>query len=63
MRVNRKLFCTVSAFIDLESVPYSGEGGRMCSVKKVFLKISQNSKRNTCARVTFLIKLRFFNKG
>ena len=28
-----------------------------CSVKKVFLKISQNSQGNTCARVSFLIKL------
>ena len=26
-----------------------------CSVKKVFLKISQNSQENTCARVSFLI--------
>ena len=24
-----------------------------CSVKKVFLKISQNSQENTCARVCF----------
>ena len=30
---------------------------QMCSVKKVFLEISQNSKENTCARVSFLIKL------
>ena len=30
---------------------------RRCSVKKVFLKISQNSKENTGARVSFLIKL------
>ena len=29
-----------------------------CSVKKVFLEISQNSQENTCARVTFSIKLR-----
>ena len=29
-----------------------------CSVKKVFLKISQNSQKNTCARVFFLIKLK-----
>ena len=29
----------------------------MCSVKKVFLEISQNSQENTCARVSFLIKL------
>ena len=28
-----------------------------CSVKKVFLKISQNSQENTCARVCFLTKL------
>ena len=27
-----------------------------CSVKKAFLKISQNSKKNTCARVSFLMK-------
>ena len=28
-----------------------------CSIKKVFLKISQNSQENTCARVSFSIKL------
>ena len=28
-----------------------------CSVKKVFLEISQNSQENTCVRVSFLIKL------
>ena len=27
-----------------------------CSVKKVFLEISQNSQENTCARVSFLLK-------
>ena len=30
---------------------------RRFSVKKVFLEISQNSQENTCARVSFLIKL------
>ena len=30
---------------------------RRCSVKKVFLEISQNSQENICARVSFLIKL------
>ena len=30
---------------------------RRSSVKKVFWEISQNSKENTCARVSFLIKL------
>ena len=29
---------------------------RRCSVKKMFLKISQNSQENTCARVSLLIK-------
>ena len=28
---------------------------RRCSVKKVFLEISQNSQENTCARVSFFI--------
>ena len=28
-----------------------------CSVKKVFLEISQNSQENTCARASSLIKL------
>ena len=37
--------------LDLEAV------SRMCSVKKVFLKILQNSQENTCARVSFLINL------
>ena len=30
---------------------------RRCSVKKVFLEILQNSQENTCAKVSFLIKL------
>ena len=32
-------------------------GVQKCSVKKVFLQIWQNSQENTCARVSFLIKL------
>ena len=28
-----------------------------CSVNKMFLKILQNSQENTCAEVSFLIKL------
>ena len=36
---------------ELEEVAYR------CSLKKVFLQISQNSRENTCARVSFLIKL------
>ena len=32
---------------------------RRCPVKKVFLEISQNSKENTCARTSSLIKLQY----
>ena len=35
---------------------------RRCPVKKVFLKIFQNSQENTCARAFFLIKLQAFIK-
>ena len=31
-------------------------GVQECSVKKMFLEISQNSQKNTCARVSFSIK-------
>ena len=31
--------------------------GERCSVKKVFLEISQNSQEKVCARISFLIKL------
>ena len=35
---------------------------RRCSVKKVFLKLSQNSQETPCARVSFLIKLQASSK-
>ena len=34
-----------------------------CSLRKVFLKISQNSQENTCVRLPFLIKLQANNKN
>ena len=34
-----------------------------CSIKKVFLKMSQNSQRNACARASFIIKLQDFSCG
>ena len=34
----------------------------ICSVEKVFLEILQNSQENTCARVSFLIKLQALKK-
>ena len=41
-------------YLQLEALVWS------CSLKKVFLKISQNSQEDTCVRVTFIVK--FFNK-
>ena len=35
---------------------------RRCSVKKVLLKISQNSQENSCARVSFLNFIKNFIK-
>ena len=35
--------------------PYREVVSRRCSFQKVFLKISQNSQENKCARVSFLI--------
>ena len=37
--------------------PLSEAVARRCSVKKVFLEISQNLHKNTCAGVSILIKL------
>ena len=36
-----------------------------CSVKKAFIKISQNSQENTCAKVSFSVKcsLQLYWKG
>ena len=44
-------FVAHCAGLKLEAVP------QRCSVKRVFLEISQNSQQNTCARVSYLIKL------
>ena len=33
-----------------------------CSVKMVFLELLQNSQENSCARMSFLIKLQAFSK-
>ena len=41
---------------------FTRESHRRYSIKKVFLKISQYSQENTCARVPFLFKLQTFIK-
>ena len=40
-----------------ENIRITSNSHQTCSVKKVFLEISHNSQENTCARVSFLIKL------
>ena len=52
------LSCTVKFFNS--SLIYGEAIVQRCSVKKVFLEISKNSQENTCARVSFLIKLQAF---
>ena len=58
------LFITLSPWIpawDVSWYNYNSDAYRgshqRCSIKKVFLKISQNIPENTCTRVSFLIKL------
>ena len=49
-------FCRKRILISLKLVTAEAVA-RRCSVKKVFLQISQNLQENTFARVSFLIKL------
>ena len=59
-RTPRKLPITDSFLVKLlaANTRFGSEAvAQRCSVKKVFLEISQNSQENTCARVYFLIKL------
>ena len=61
---NLLLFRFIQNFLALNFTMYiliiltcSKSVGQRCSVKNVFLKISSNSQENTCARVSFLLKL------
>ena len=54
----RKSHCpNIPIFVYTIIVLYTEAVVRRCSVKKVFLEMSQNSQENTCARVAFLILL------
>ena len=48
---------TTTCYFPLNYMFLTGAVVWRCSVKKVFLDISQNSRENTCARVSFLVKL------
>ena len=53
LEIRKRIFnkSNLASFKDPEAVVQN------CSVKKVFLEISQNSQKITCAKVSFLIKL------
>ena len=48
----KNLAAYVATFLN-NAWPFSETVVQRCSVKKVLLKISQNSQENTCARVSF----------
>ena len=57
-----QIICSKTAYLERVSDHFQIEGikeavAQTCSVKKEFLEISQNSQENTCARLSFLIKL------
>ena len=49
--------CIRSVTDTFRKVTLAGAAVWRCSVKKVFLEISQNSQKNTCTGVSFLIRL------
>ena len=57
--VNATFFIIIVSFLGLSSLVLllTEAVVRRCSLKKMFLEISQKSQENTCARASFLIKL------
>ena len=51
------VLCIRVARISQKTAAFLESVVRRCSIKQVFFKISQNSKKNTCSRVSFLIEL------
>ena len=51
------MFSSISSHISVFHIVFLEAVAKRCSVQKVFLEISQNSQENTCARVSFLIKM------
>ena len=63
-----RVFEALLTALDIPSNDWIEPVAQRCSVNKVLLKISQNSQVNTCAGVSFLIKLQasacnFIRKG
>ena len=51
----------IFVLLNPQSCKLSEPDARRCSIKKLFLEISQNSQENTCARDYFLINLQACN--
>ena len=61
---NREITCAVFVTPQFIYMCILSEAvAQRCSVKKVFLEISQKSQENTCARVSFLITLQAETTG
>ena len=58
LRLVLKLLVNQFLMVNWITVQFPGEAvAQTCSLKKAFLEILQNLQENTCARVSFLIKL------
>ena len=47
----------IESMADASHLPKDRSSHQRCSIKKVFLEISQNSQENTCSRVSFFNKV------
>ena len=56
-----RLYATFCRYVNVKTLTLSliRNSHRMCSIKKLFLKLQQNSQENTCARLSFLKKMNF----
>ena len=55
--INLLFFCKICRTLFLRASFNAEAVARRCSIKKVFLEISQNLQENSCSRVSFLMKL------
>ena len=55
--INLLFFCKICRTLFLRASFNAEAVARRCSIKKLFLEISQNLQENSCSRVSFLMKL------
>ena len=59
-KILKILVILVKVFSNFKKITETATGGVV--LKKMLLNISQNSQENTCARVSFIIKLQLYEK-